>query len=92
MKGCAFDLVVTSRQVVWLFLEQFRFEFVQVFQVSIRSKGNCYENSTIETFFKTIKAELIWRRSWPTRRAAELAIFEYINGSYNPRGKHSALG
>ncbi len=62
------------------------------FEVSMSGKGNCYDNAAVETFFKTIKAELIWRRSWPTRRAAELAIFEYINGFYNPRRKHSALG
>jgi transposase InsO family protein len=41
-------------------------------------RGNCYDNATIETFFKTIKAEI--------------AIFEYINGFYNPRRRHSALG
>ena len=46
----------------------------------------------VETFFKTIKAELIWRRSWATRRQAEMAIFEYLNGFYNPRRRHSALG
>ena len=62
------------------------------FQVSMSGKGNCYDNSAVETFFKTIKAELIWRRSWPTRRVVELAIFEYINGFYNPRRRHSALG
>ena len=55
-------------------------------------KGRCYDNAAVESFFKTIKAELIWRRSWLTRRAAELAIFEYINGFYNPRRKHSGLG
>ena len=47
-------------------------------------KCNCYDNAAVETFFKTIKAELIWRRSWATRRQAEMAIFEYINGFYNP--------
>ena len=62
------------------------------FRVSMSGKGNCYDNAAIETFFKTIKAELIWRQSWQSRRAAELAIFEYINGFYNPRRKHSALG
>jgi len=46
----------------------------------------------VETFFKSIKAELIWRRSWETRRQAEMAIFQYINGFYNPRRRHSALG
>ena len=62
------------------------------FRVSMSGKGNCYDNSAVETFFKTIKAELIWRRSWPTRRDAEMAIFQYINGFYNPRRRHSALG
>jgi len=62
------------------------------FNVSMSGKGNCYDNAAVETFFKTIKAELIWRHRWPTRRAAELAIFNYINGFYNARRKHSALG
>lgn len=55
-------------------------------------KGNCYDNSVVETFFKTLKAELIWRRSWSTRRDVELTLFQYINGFYNPRRRHSALG
>ncbi|GGH41465.1 hypothetical protein GCM10010973_38410 [Cribrihabitans marinus] len=46
--------------------------------------------AAVETFFKTIKAELLWRRSWSTRRNAELSIFEYINGFYNPRRRRSA--
>ena len=62
------------------------------FKVSMSGKGNCYDNAVVEAFFKTIKAELIWRQPWQTRRQAELAIFEYINGFYNPRRKHSALG
>ncbi|SOH95521.1 Transposase InsO and inactivated derivatives [Monaibacterium marinum] len=62
------------------------------FKASMSGKGNCYDNAAVETFFKTIKAELIWRQSWKTRRQAEMAIFEYINGFYNPRRRHSALG
>ena len=61
-------------------------------KVSMSGKGNCYDNAAVETFFKTIKAELIWRHPWETRRKAEIAIFEYINGFYNPRRRHSALG
>lgn len=61
------------------------------FKVSMSGRGNCYDNAAVETFFKTIKAELIWRHHWPIRRAAELAIFNYINGFYNARRKHSAL-
>jgi len=62
------------------------------FRISMSGKGNCYDNAAMETFFKTIKAELIWRNIWHTRRQVELAIFEYINGFYNPRRRHSALG
>ena len=62
------------------------------FRVSMSGKGNCYDNSAVESFFKSLKAELVWRRDWHTRRDVEVALFEYINGFYNPRRKHSALG
>ncbi len=62
------------------------------FLVSMSGKGNCYDNAVVETFFKTLKAELIWRHKWNTRRQVEMALFEYINGFYNPRRRHSALG
>ena len=59
---------------------------------SMRAKGNCYDNSKVETFFKTITAELIWRTRWETRCQAEGAIFQHINGPYNPRHHQSSLG
>ena len=62
------------------------------FKVSMSGKGNCYDNSAVESFFKSLKAEPVWRRNWQTRRDVERALFEYINGFYNPRRKHSALG
>jgi putative transposase len=62
------------------------------FLLSMSGKGNCYDNSMVETFFKSLKAELIWRNRWETRRQAEGAIFQYINGFYNPRRRHSSLG
>jgi len=62
------------------------------FLVSMSGKGNCYDNSMVETFFKSLKAELIWRQKWETRSQAEGAIFQYINGFYNPRRRHSSLG
>jgi len=64
----------------------------QGFQVSMSGKENCYDNAAAETFFKSLKAELIWRRDWKTRRETEVALFQYINGFYNPRRRHSALG
>ena len=54
-------------------------------------KGNCYDTSAVESFFKSLKAELIWRNTWQTRRDVEVAVFEYINGFYNSRRRHSAL-
>src|SRR5690606_11439700 len=54
------------------------------FTVSMSGKGNCYDNSAVESFFKSLKAELVWRRDWHTRRDVEIALFEYINGFYNP--------
>ena len=62
------------------------------FEISMSGKGNCYDNAVVETFFKTLKAEFIWRSTWQTRRQTEIALFEYINGFYNPRRRHSTLG
>lgn len=61
-------------------------------KVSMSDKGNCYDNSAVKSFFERLKAELVWRRDWHTRRDVEIALFEYINGFYNPRRKHSTLG
>jgi putative transposase len=46
----------------------------------------------VETVFKTIKSELIWRTVFQTRKDAVKAIGEYIDGFYNPIRRHSALG
>ena len=58
----------------------------------MNGKGNCYDNSAVESFFKSLKAEMVWRRNLQTRREVDVDLFEYINGFYNPRRKHSALG
>ena len=62
------------------------------FKASMRGKGHCYDNAMAETFFKTLKAKLSWRQAWHTQRQCELALFQSINGAYNPRRRHSALG
>jgi transposase InsO family protein len=59
---------------------------------SMSGKGNCFDNAMVETVFKTIKTELIWRTSYQTRSAATSALGRYIDGFYNPRRRHSALG
>lgn len=60
--------------------------------ISMSGKGNCYDNAMVETFFKTIKSELIWPVAWLARQQAENAIARYIDGFYNPARRHSSLG
>lgn len=59
---------------------------------SMSGKGNCYDNAMVETVFKTIKAEMLWRTPFQTRQEAEKALGLYIEGFYNPTRRHSALG
>ena len=59
---------------------------------SMSGRGNCYDNAMVETVFKTIKSELVWRVSFASRWQASNAIGEYIEGFYNPRRRHSSLG
>lgn len=59
---------------------------------SMSRKGNCYDNAYAESFFHTLKVELIHRRQFKTRAEAEAAIFEYIEVWYNRRRLHSSLG
>lgn len=60
--------------------------------VSMGSKGDCYDNAVAESFFATLKKELVHRRSWPTRRELTSEVFEYIEAFYNLRRRHSTLG
>ena len=60
--------------------------------VSMGSRGDCYDNAVAESFFATLKKELIRRRSWPTRRELTGEIFEYIEAFYNPIRRHTTLG
>ena len=60
--------------------------------ISMSGKGNCYDNAMVETFFKTLKSELVWRTVFQTRTEATDALARYIDGFYNPRRRHSALG
>ena len=57
---------------------------------SMSRKGDCWDNAVAESFFGTLKQELIHRQSWPTRREAADAIVEYIELFYNARRRHSA--
>ena len=58
---------------------------------SMSRKGNCWDNAVAESFFKTLKCEMVNHTYFATRAAARLATFEYIEGWYNRRRKHSVL-
>jgi transposase InsO family protein len=61
-------------------------------RLSVGRKGQCWDNAVAESFFATIKTELLDRQPWPTKAKAHRAIFEYVEGWYNTRRRHSSLG
>ena len=58
---------------------------------SMSRKGNCWDNAVAESFFKTLKVELIYQNRYQTRQEAELSIFEYIETFYNTKRRHKHL-
>ena len=60
--------------------------------LSLGRKGTCWDNAVAESFFATIKRELIDRRPWPTITGLRRAVFDWIEGWYNTRRLHSSLG
>jgi putative transposase len=61
-------------------------------QCSMSRKGNCWDNAVVESFFSTLKLELVYLTDLPTRHQARLEIFEYLEVFYNRRRRHSSLG
>jgi putative transposase len=59
---------------------------------SMGSRGDCYDNAVAESFFATLKKELVRRQSWPTRVELRAAVFDYIEIFYNAKRRHSTLG
>jgi transposase InsO family protein len=59
---------------------------------SMSRRGNCWDNAPVESFFRTLKVELLPETLWPTRAAAAWAVHEYIERFYNTRRLHSSLG
>jgi transposase InsO family protein len=60
-------------------------------RLSVGRKGQCWDNAVAESFFASIKTELLDRHAWPTRARAHQAIFSWIEGWYNTRRRHSTL-
>lgn len=59
---------------------------------SMSRKGDCWDNAVAESFFKTLKAELVYRETYETREQAQLSIFEYIEIFYNRNRLNSVIG
>jgi len=59
---------------------------------SMGSIGDCYDNALCESFFATLECELLDRHKFATQAEARMAVFEFIEGFYNPRRRHSSLG
>jgi putative transposase len=56
------------------------------------SIGDCYDTALCESFSATLECELLDRRRFRTQAEARMAVFEFLEGFYNPRRRHSALG
>lgn len=59
---------------------------------SMGSVGDAFDNAMAESFFATLKEELVYRRAWSTRHELEMEVFSFIEGFYNPLRRHSRLG
>jgi putative transposase len=59
---------------------------------SMGSVGDCFDNALCESFFATLECELLERRRFRTQAEARMAVFEFLEGWYNPHRRHSALG
>ncbi len=59
---------------------------------SMGSIGDCYDNALCESFFATLECELLDRRSFHTPAHARMAVFDFLEGWYNPRRRHSSIG
>lgn len=59
---------------------------------SMTESGNCYDNAAMESFWSTLKTEMVYRRRLESHRDARLALFHYIEVFYNRKRLHSALG
>ncbi len=59
---------------------------------SMGSVGDCYDNALCESFFATLECELLERHRFPSQAEARMAVFDFIEGWYNPHRRHSAIG
>jgi transposase InsO family protein len=86
-------LIFHSDQGVQYASHEFRY-YLKKYKIvqSMSGKGNCFDNAISESFFSTLKTELIYFEKYQTRKQAQSSIFEYIEIFYNCKRKHSSLG
>ena len=83
-RGAAYTSLALSQRVVELEVDQ-----------SFGSTADCYDNAAVESFVATLKRELAWihaTKNWPTRTGLRSALFDYIEGFYNPERIQQRLG
>ena len=88
------SLIFHSDRGVQYACDEFRIELKKspLVRQSMSRKGNCWDNAVAESFFKTLKTELVYHHCFKTRKQANLMIFEFIEVWYNRKRRHSALG
>lgn len=86
------ELIFHSDRGIQYASHEFRkcFKGLPVLQ-SMSRKGNCWDNAIAESFFKTLKTEMVYHRKFETRAQAKLELFDYIEVWYNRKRRHSAL-
>ena len=86
-------LIFHSDRGVQYACEAIRKKLVELgFRQSMSAKGNCYDNAPMESFFHTLKVEMVYRTTFMTKDAARQAIFEWIEVFYNRERIHSSIG
>lgn len=86
-------LLVHSDQGVQYVCTAFQGELSrQGFVASMSRRGNCWDNAPAESFFSTLKTELVYQSSFASHLEAKAAVVDYIEAFYNRRRRHSAIG
>src|SRR5690606_2282333 len=87
------ELLFHSDRGVQYACNEFRKQFggLPVIQ-SMSGKGDCWDNAVAESFFKTLKTEMVYHREFKSKKEAKFAVFEYLEVWYNRKRRHSALG
>jgi transposase InsO family protein len=87
------ELIFHSDRGIQYACDEFKIELerYKVVQRSMSRKGNCWDNAVAESFFKTLKVELIYHNDYKTKQEAALSIFEYIETWYNKNRRHKNL-